>query len=81
LGTSNGGIINIPKTVKETVNAIASTSGTINVDATVAPVHTVTLNDDTQFNFTNLQTNLLTKPPLELLNMQKFLGLQILGIL
>ena len=56
LNSSSSKFTNITQTPKETVNAIASTSGTINVDVTLAPVHTVTLNDDTQFNFTNMTT-------------------------
>lgn len=56
LNSSSSKFTKITQTPKETVNAIALTSGTINVDVTVAPVHTVTLNDDTQFNFTNMTT-------------------------
>jgi hypothetical protein len=56
LGSSNSGFTNFPQSPKETVNAITATSGSIAVDASSAPVHTVTLNNDSQFNFTNMQT-------------------------
>ena len=54
LNTSNSKFTNITQTPKETVNNISATSGDIPVDATVAPVHTVTLNDDSEFNFVNM---------------------------
>jgi len=56
LGDSNGGFFNVKESPKETINAIASTSGSITVDATVAPVHRMTLNDNTTFTFSNMVT-------------------------
>jgi|DEB0MinimDraft_6_1074348.scaffolds.fasta_scaffold13084_3 hypothetical protein len=56
LGNSNNGFFNITESTKETVNAIVATSGAVDVDASAAPVHTMTLNDDTTFTFTNMTT-------------------------
>jgi len=56
LGDSNGGFFNVKESPKETINAITSTSGSITVDATVAPVHRMTLNNNTTFTFSNLVT-------------------------
>lgn len=56
LGNSNNGFINFTESPKETVNAIVATSGAVDVDASAAPVHRMTLNDDTTFTFTNMTT-------------------------
>jgi hypothetical protein len=56
LGNSNTGFFNIKESPKETINAISGTSGSITVDAAVAPVHKMTLNDNTTFTFTNMTT-------------------------
>jgi len=56
LGDSNGGFFNVKESPKETINAISGTSGSITVDATIAPVHKITLNDNTTFTFTNMTT-------------------------
>lgn len=42
------------KNYKENVNAISATSGSVSVDTSLAPVHTMTLNNDTTFTFTNM---------------------------
>lgn len=54
LNSSNGNFTNFTQTPKETINAITGTSGSLTVDASTAPVHTVTVNDDTTFTFANM---------------------------
>ena len=54
LGTSNGGLLNIKESTKETINNIVATSGSVTVDVTAAPVHVITINNNTDFNFTNM---------------------------
>ena len=56
LGNSNGGFFNVKESPKETINAISGTSGSITVDASLAPVHRMTLNNNTTFTFSNLVT-------------------------
>ena len=56
LGDSNGGFFNVKESPRETINAISGTSGSITVDAKVAPVHRMTLDDNTTFTFSNLVT-------------------------
>lgn len=52
--TSNTKFTKIVQTPKETINAISANSGSVNVDATAAPVHTMTLTDNTTYTFTNM---------------------------
>ena len=52
--TSNTKFTKLVQTPKETINAISATSGSVNVDATLAPVHTMTLDGNTTFTFTNM---------------------------
>lgn len=52
--TSNSSFTNLVQTPKETINAITATSGSVDVDSTAAPVHTMTLNDNTTYTFTNM---------------------------
>ena len=42
------------KNYKESVNAISATSGSVSVDTSLAPVHTMTLDNNTTFTFTNM---------------------------
>tara|TARA_R100001460_G_scaffold24466_1_gene49153 strand:+ start:428 stop:982 length:555 start_codon:yes stop_codon:yes gene_type:complete len=52
--TSNTKFTKLVQTPKETINAISANSGSVNVDATAAPVHTMTLTDNTTYTFTNM---------------------------
>ena len=52
--TSNTKFTKLVQTPKETINAISANSGSVNVDATAAPVHTMTLTDNTTHTFTNM---------------------------
>ena len=45
--TSNSKFTKIVQTPKETINAISANSGSVDVDATVAPVHTMSLTGNT----------------------------------
>jgi len=54
IGTSNSSFTTFKQAPKETINAISGTSGSITVDTTAAPVHTMTLNDNTVFTFANM---------------------------
>tara|TARA_S200002703_G_scaffold159922_1_gene175514 strand:+ start:2433 stop:2987 length:555 start_codon:yes stop_codon:yes gene_type:complete len=54
LNSSNSNFTNLVQGPKETINAIGATSGSVDVDAEAAPVHTMTLNDDTTYTFTNM---------------------------
>jgi hypothetical protein len=48
------------KNYKEKINAISATSGSVSVDTTVAPVHTMTLNDNTTYTFTGMEAGTST---------------------
>lgn len=52
--TSNSKFTKIVQTPKETINAISANSGAVDVDATLAPVHTMTLTGNTTYTFTNM---------------------------
>ncbi len=52
--TSNSKFTKLVQTPKETINAISANSGSVNVDATLAPVHTMTLTGNTTYTFTNM---------------------------
>lgn len=52
--TSNSKFTKIVQTPKETINAISANSGSVSVDATAAPVHTMTLTGNTTYTFTNM---------------------------
>ena len=52
--TSNTGFTTFAQAPKESINTISGTSGSITVDATQAPVHKVTVNDDSTFTFANM---------------------------
>ncbi len=54
LNSSNSNFTNLVQGPKETINAIGATSGSVDVNAETAPVHTMTLNDDTTYTFTNM---------------------------
>lgn len=56
LGNSNTGFFNVKESPKETINAISATSGSVDVDASLAPVHRMTLNDNTTYTFANMLT-------------------------
>lgn len=51
---NNGAPIKLNKNYIETVYSISGTSGSIDVDASLASVHKITLNGNTTFTFTNL---------------------------
>lgn len=51
---NNSAPIKLTKNYIETVYSIAGTSGSIDVDASLASVHKMTLNDNTTFTFTNM---------------------------
>jgi hypothetical protein len=52
--SSNSGFTTFTQSPKESINAISDTFGSITVDATAAPVHTVTLVDNATFTFSNM---------------------------
>jgi len=52
--TSNTKFTKLVQGPKETINAISANSGSVSVDATAAPVHTMTLDNDTTYTFTNM---------------------------
>jgi hypothetical protein len=51
---NNSAPIKLNKNYIETVYSITGTSGSIDVDASLASVHKMTLNDNTTFTFTNM---------------------------
>ena len=54
LNSSNSNFTKLVQGPKETINAISATSGSVDVDAAAAPVHTMSLTDDTTYTFTNM---------------------------